>query len=87
MPRMPRSLMLLTLGLFACKVATVDDDNDASTATPTDPPPELHGTLPPAALPLPSFEATNRDGGVRDQGDLLGHPTVLWFYPLAGSPG
>ncbi len=47
----------------------------------------LHGTLPAEQLSLPVFTATNMDGTVRDEVDLLGHPTVLWFYPAAGTGG
>ena len=47
----------------------------------------LNGTVPPVALDLPTFAATNRDGGARSREDLLGHPTVMWFYPAAGTFG
>ena len=46
-----------------------------------------NGTLPDEALEAPDFRATNRDGGARDRQDLLGHPTVMWFYPAAGTYG
>lgn len=47
----------------------------------------LNGTVPPVALEAPTFAATNRDGGARSREDLLGHPTVMWFYPAAGTFG
>ncbi len=47
----------------------------------------LNGTPPESPIPLPSFAATNRDGSARSRDDLLGHPTVMWFYPLAASAG
>jgi len=50
-------------------------------------PPGLHGEAPPDALPLPEFVATNYDGGLRGPEDLTGQPTVLWFFPFAGTPG
>jgi hypothetical protein len=47
----------------------------------------LHGDIPDSALPLPTFEATNRDGTPRNQNDLLTNPTVMWFYPAAATGG
>lgn len=29
----------------------------------------------------------NLDGTARSKADLLGHPTVVWFFPFAGTPG
>ncbi len=43
----------------------------------------LHGDVPDLPIDLPEFAALNRDGGARDRDDLLGHPSVLWFYPAA----
>ena len=47
----------------------------------------LNGTVPDGVLPAPEFVATNRDGSGRDREDLLGHPTVMWFYPAAATSG
>jgi len=47
----------------------------------------LHGARPPAPLAAPAFAATNQAGQPRGPADLLGRPTVLWFYPMAGTPG
>lgn len=47
----------------------------------------LHGTAPAAPIAAPEFAATGRDGTPRDRSALLGHPTVLWFYPAAGTGG
>jgi hypothetical protein len=67
-----------------------DDDTTASNTDDDDttPPPaeELHGSAPSQALAVPSFDATNSDGSARGTPDLLGHPTVLWFFPYAGTP-
>ena len=63
------------------------DDQLAVDAGPQPLPPGLHGQAPPDALPLPQFVATNYDGSVRGPEDLTGHPTVLWFFPFAGTPG
>ncbi len=47
----------------------------------------LYGEVPSEALPAPEFAATNRDGSARSKEDLLGHPTVVWFYPMAATSG
>jgi hypothetical protein len=73
--------------------ADTDVDTFASTAdtstTPTDtePPPELHGDVPPVALPPPVFSVLAMDSTERTQADLIGHPTVMWFYPAAFTGG
>ena len=48
---------------------------------------QLNGVIPGFALSAPTFAATNMDGTSRGRPDLIGHPTVLWFYPLAETPG
>ncbi len=48
---------------------------------------ELTGVPPPSPKPLIPFTVTNRDGTPRTEADLLGHPTVLWFYPSAYTTG
>ena len=48
---------------------------------------ELNGTFPPEALPLIDFTATNYDGSERGRDHLVGHPTVIWFYPRAQTAG
>ncbi len=47
----------------------------------------LHGTRPDQALSAPSFELLNHLGQPRSAADLQGRPTVLWFFPMAGTPG
>lgn len=47
----------------------------------------LHGSRPTQPIAVPEFQATNSDGQPRTRQDLLGHPTVLWFFPMAGTPG
>jgi len=48
----------------------------------------LIGTRPEAPVPLiPAFRATSNDGSPRDQADLLGKPTVMWFFPAANTSG
>lgn len=48
----------------------------------------LYGTAPATDVPLPAFAGVfGMDGASRTPADLLGHPTVLWFYPAAGTGG
>lgn len=47
----------------------------------------LNGDVPDAPVAAPEFTAANRDGSSRSREDLLGQPTVMWFYPLAASAG
>ena len=63
-----------------------DTANSGESGSP-DIPEGTNGTLPEVALEAPEFAATNRDGGARDREDLLGHPTIMWFYPAAGTYG
>ena len=47
----------------------------------------LNGTQPATGISAPEFAATNRDNTSRGREDLIGHPTVMWFYPYAGTSG
>lgn len=47
----------------------------------------LFGERPSSPLSVPTFMALNSDESPRSQTDLLGQPTVLWFFPFAGTPG
>ena len=47
----------------------------------------LNGTIPPADVPAPDFTATAHTGEARTRADLLGHRTVMWFYPAAYTGG
>ncbi len=47
----------------------------------------LVGSRPAEALGLPEFAVADQLGHERTGADLLGHPQVLWFYPMAGTPG
>ena len=52
------------------------------------PPTGLNGTPPETSIPLlSSFSATNRDGEDKGPTDLMGSPTVMWFYPAAATGG
>ena len=46
-----------------------------------------YGVSPSEAMALPVFSAINADGKTRTRDDLLGKPTVMWFFPAAGTPG
>ena len=47
----------------------------------------LTGTIPSQALEAPNFKARHYDKSERTKADLLGKATVMWFYPLAKTPG
>ncbi len=65
-----------------------DTAADTATDTATDTAAlDLIGTPPDAALDAPEFDAQNRDGGARARADLVGQPTVMWFFPSADTPG
>lgn len=72
----------------AASADTSTDTNLGDTADSAEPTPEgLHGVAPEEPVPVPEFSATNRDGAPRSSVDLVGHPTVVWFYPLANTAG
>ena len=48
---------------------------------------DLHGTWPKKSIAAPEFTAHNFDNTTRGRDDLIGHPSVLWFYPAAGTFG
>jgi hypothetical protein len=67
---------------------------DSGTTQDTEPPvteitdtQDLYGTFPAVEAPLPEFAALNQLGEPRGPDDLVGHATVIWFYPLADTPG
>lgn len=80
----------------------VDSDADTDTGTGTgtgtatvaDPCPDprvdgvsLNGTIPAECLPPGDFEVSADNGETRGPENLIGQPTVMWFYPAAGTPG
>jgi hypothetical protein len=67
---------------------TITDSDTTDTTSPSEIDwSSLNGTLPPEALPAPEFLAHNFDNAVRDRDALIGHPTVMWFFPATGTPG
>ncbi len=63
------------------------DSADSDDGTPVDTGLELNGSWATNRIPAPEFVATNRDKTDRSRVDLIGHPTVVWFYPAAGTSG
>lgn len=59
------------------------DDSAAGIDTSVD----INGHWAEDRIPAPEFVATNRDGSQRSRPDLIGHPTVIWFYPAATTAG
>lgn len=65
-------------------------DTAAVDAAPTDVATKLPATkgLQPEPLALPAFaHVVDSSGAAVSDQDLLGHYTVLWFYPAAGTSG
>jgi cytochrome oxidase Cu insertion factor (SCO1/SenC/PrrC family) len=56
-------------------------------ASPPGEAPALMGARPAAPIAAPEFAAVSHDGSPRSKADLVGHPTVVWFFPAAGTPG
>ncbi len=63
------------------------DSDDSGDGTPVDTAKELNGEWATDRTAAPEFVATNRDRSDRSRVDLIGHPTVVWFYPAAGTSG
>ncbi len=64
-----------------------DSDTDTDTDSDTDTDTDFNGTVPDVSIPAPEFEVQNMDESPRTREDLLGHATVAWFYPAAGTAG
>jgi len=86
-------MMSLFLFLSACsddrqQVDSSDDHNGEDTTSGFDTASlELNGTWPESPIDAPEFTALNYDNTSRGQDDLIGNPSVLWFYPAAGTFG
>ena len=63
--------------------AATDSGADSTVEIPD----QTFGQTPSASLPAPTFSATNYDGGTRGIDDLTDGPTVVWFFPSAGTYG
>ncbi len=96
--RLPFPMLLL---LLACQTSDIKEslhtggdsrvDSAADSAEDSSghsiPVADLNGSPPENPVDLPDFQATAMDGTSRTGVDLLGHPTVMWFYPAAGTAG
>lgn len=72
--------LAIALLLLGCQQKTV--------VAPTVDLTQLNGTLQEAPKPLISgFTAIAHDRTERDVADLMGHPTVVWFFPAANTGG
>ena len=63
------------------------DTSTTTTTTTTIDTTALYGTAPTQPVPAPEFLAYSHEGEPRTREDLMGHPTVIWFFPLADTPG
>jgi len=67
--------------------ADTDADADTDTDTFTETESGFFGREPAKALSVPKFTAFNLDDTERSQEALVGQPTVMWFFPAAGTYG
>jgi hypothetical protein len=90
-----RALPLLAF-LAPLAACTPKDEPPGDSVADSEPPEEsfdtglydqLNGERPAEFLAAPDFEAFAHTGEARGKEHLLGHPTVLWFYPLASTSG
>ena len=65
---------------------TLEQEDTADSTNPVDPT-SLSGKPPEQEKPLIEFTALNSDGAARDESNLNGSPTVMWFFPAADTPG
>ncbi len=84
--------MVLTLLLAACSSSSPVADSGAGGLDSADTADsgrvvDTVGVRPEQPVPLPDFVATNMDETSRGPADLQGGPTVVWFYPAAGTYG
>lgn len=66
----------------AADASAVDGGGGMADASAT-----LNGTAPASPKPAPEFTVLNRDGATRTKANLIGRPTVMWFYPAAFTGG
>lgn len=66
---------------------TVDTVDTPAPSDPTGLPAGLVGHPPAQPVPATVFTAHNYDNTLRNKDSLLGHPTVVWFFPATGTPG
>ena len=73
----------------ASEVADASDPSDTPSVTTVEGIRDLglSGDVPRVSAELADFAATNSDGNPRGPPDIAGSPTVLWFFPAAGTYG
>jgi len=69
--------MMIALVLFACNARAPAVAGAVS----------LHGERPTTPITTPDFQALDQHGQPRTKEALLGHLTVMWFYPAAATAG
>jgi hypothetical protein len=89
---MARDIMVLSWGLcsvMACRPTHTDPDATITTTEEQEPIPQssLHGNIVSDTILPPDFVAYNHDNTARNKDNFMGHPTVIWFYPFANTPG
>jgi len=82
-------MLMLMLACTEPQTTVPTDTDVADAADDTSAPEEatLYGQPPAEALLAPEFTATNYDGTTRSKVNLQGQPTVMWFFPAAGTYG
>ena len=65
----------------------IDLDSGVAANTELDDNQEYFGTKPSSQLTVPNFSAENYNEELRDKNNLIGQPTVIWFFPAAGTYG
>ena len=76
-----------TDGSDASEVADASDPTDTVTTVDDIRNLDLSGDVPRVSSALVDFVATNSDGSPRGPPNIAGSPTVLWFFPAAGTYG
>jgi hypothetical protein len=79
--------LLLALALTLTPALGCTGSSGQSPATRAAPTAATPAQTPARSGAPPVFEAVNYDGALRTRADLIGHPTVLWFFPWSGTPG
>lgn len=68
--------------------ATTSDARADAAFDPDTLPAGVHGSAAPAPRPLPEFtQVVDSEGEPVGPAELLGSPTVMWFYPAASTSG
>ena len=82
--RRQKSLQPFVLGVVLSALTLI---GGCMARTPTPTTQDQNHTEQDPMLSSPTFSVMNHKGEERTGRHLHGHPTVLWFYPMAGTPG